>query len=509
MTLPSVWCRVIRRRGCARQLQNLPMLTIARESTDESGIQSDFAALLYADPWPIAASIATAVLTCAVLAIGLAPVLAAGWGVLAAFAHLAHLGLWRAYRLAPSGASEATRWLRLFAFSRLAFGIVWGSLALAIAADVDSAVQVFIYTATVGVLAGSAIAFRAHVPAVYAIVWSASVPIIVASAARAEPIHVAIAALFVAYAVGASRLGRHLHRSLAYALVSRQERERLTAELAAGGIQLDAANAELAIANERLETLNSDLVRAHADTEAASRAKSEFLANMGHELRTPLNAIIGFAEVIELETFGPIGPRYREYATDIHGSGRHLLQVINDILDLAKVESGKMQLHEVRIDAAVLMQGCVRLIKPRAAKGNIRLLMDFDPHLPVLLADEARLRQIGLNLLSNAVKFTKAGGRVSVSTTVNPEGGIVIAVTDTGIGMTPEEIIVALEPFRQVMTSQSRTNEGTGLGLPLTKTLVELHGGRLDIASVPGRGTTVSVTFPSARSLANRTDVAS
>ncbi len=211
--------------------------------------------------------------------------------------------------------------------------------------------------------------------------------------------------------------------------------------------------------------------------------------------------------MIERETFGPAAPRYREYASDIHGSGQHLLQVINDILDLAKVEAGQMRLHEARLDPALVMQGCVRLIKPRAAKQNVRLYTAFDPNLPVLLADEARLRQIGLNLLSNAVKFTKPGGRVTVSTGVSPENGITLAVSDTGIGMTAEEISIALEPFQQVTSSLSRTNEGTGLGLPLTKTLVEMHGGRLDIASVPGRGTTVTVTFPPSRSLAQASEL--
>ena len=154
------------------------------------------------------------------------------------------------------------------------------------------------------------------------------------------------------------------------------------------------------------------------------------------------------------------------------------------------------------------MQGCVRLLKPRAAKSNVRIYTAFDAQLPVLLADEARLRQIGLNLLSNAIKFTKAGGRVSIATGLDREGGISIAVTDTGIGMSADEIAIALEPFQQVMSSQSRTNEGTGLGLPLTKTLVELHGGRLDIASAPGRGTTVTVAFPASRSVAQLAELA-
>jgi len=482
------------------------MLFKTRETAGDTGIQLDLAALVLADPWPIAASIAMAVLACTVLAMGWSPVAAAGWGVLAVAAHGARIAVWHAYRRAPGDRSAAAHWLRFFALTTLALGVVWGSLSLALAVDISGTVQIFIGVALVGIVMGAAVAHCAYVPGVDAIVWPASVPAILATASWGDPVHLAVAALFLAIAICGSLLGRRAHTALAQSLASGRERERLAARLATSSTQLSAAIAELAAANERLEHANNDLVRAHAETESAGRAKSEFLANMGHELRTPLNAIIGFAEVIQLETFGPIAQKYREYAADIHGSGRHLLQVINDILDLSKAQAGKMQLHETRIDAAVLMQGCVRLIKPRAAKENIRLLMDFDPRLPVLLADEARLRQIGLNLLSNAVKFTKAGGRVTISTAVDADGGIVIAVADTGVGMTPEEITIALEPFRQVMASQSRTNEGTGLGLPLTKTLVELHGGRLDIASTPGRGTTVTVTFPPARSLGSRTD---
>jgi signal transduction histidine kinase len=274
-------------------------------------------------------------------------------------------------------------------------------------------------------------------------------------------------------------------------------------------VRLAETNTQLSKANERLAAANAELELAKELAEAGSRAKSEFLANMSHELRTPLNAILGFSEIIERESFGPVGQeRYREYAADIHASGNHLLQVINDVLDLAKVESGKMPLQESRVDVTRLMQDCIRLIGPNAAKANLHLLGDFDPSLPVLVADESRLRQIVLNLLSNAVKFTNPGGRATLATRTAADGSVVISVTDTGIGMTADEIAVALEPFRQVASSLSRAKEGTGLGLPLSKSLAALHGGRLEIASEPGRGTTASVIFPARRSQARGADAA-
>jgi PAS domain S-box-containing protein len=249
----------------------------------------------------------------------------------------------------------------------------------------------------------------------------------------------------------------------------------------------------------------SDRKRAEEALKQANRRKDEFLANISHEIRSPMTSILGYSDILLSNLKDPDDI---ECVRTIRESGNYLLEIINDILDLAKVEAGQMLLHEARLDPALVMQGCVRLIMPRAAKSNVRIYTAFEPHLPVLLADEARLRQIALNLLSNAVKFTKAGGRVTISTGVDPEGGITIAVTDTGIGMTAAEIAIALEPFQQVTSSLSRTNEGTGLGLPLTKTLVELHGGRLDIASAPGRGTTVTVTFPASRSLAQPVELA-
>ena len=466
----------------------------------EMGVGADVATLLDRSYWSTAVSGAAAAVTAAVLWFDLSAPLVLGWLALAVLAHGARFALWRAYRTTPRG-SDPAAWLRPFTLATLAIGFVWGALAIVVVAGANSS-GTLIYALALVIVAGAVASHSADPPAVDAVIWPVSGPLALASVWMADPAHVALAVLLLLAAAAASIFARRLSRLSAEASLAGREREQMAAELAAGSRRLAVANAELARANQRLETANGDLVRAHAEADAASRAKSEFLANMSHELRTPLNAIIGFAEVIERETFGPTGARYREYASDIHGSGRHLLQVINDILDLAKVEAGQMLLHEARLDPALVMQGCVRLIKPRAAKTNVRLYTAFDPNLPVLLADEARLRQIALNLLSNAVKFTKPGGRVSISTGLDSAGGITIAVADTGIGMTPEEVRIALEPFRQVMSSLSRSNEGTGLGLPLTKTLVELHSGRLDIASVPGRGTTVTVTFPPSRSLA-------
>ena len=469
------------------------------------GLGRDFAVQLGEAPWPIFASVGAAVLTACALLSDLPASWVLGWLGLVALAHGACFANWRASH--PASRTPEPSPPHRLTLGVLAIGMSWGALSIGVAAGTAGS-QALICATSMAIMAGAAVSRRDYAPVVDAVVWPISVSMALASWWVGDLPHFALGMLLLLFGAGMSLLGRHLNRSAAEGDIARRERERLTAQVAAGNHQLAAANTELEHAHQRLDAAYSDLVRAHADAEAASRAKSEFLANMSHELRTPLNAIIGFAEVIERETFGPTAQRYREYAGDIHGSGQHLLQVINDILDLAKVEAGQMLLHEARLDPALVMQGCVRLIKPRAAKSNVRIYTAFDPNLPVLLADEARLRQIALNLLSNAVKFTKAGGRVTVSTGLDRSGGIAIAVTDTGIGMTEDEIRIALEPFRQVTSSLSRSNEGTGLGLPLTKTLVELHGGRLDISSVPGRGTTVTVIFPSSRSLAQPAEAA-
>jgi signal transduction histidine kinase len=239
------------------------------------------------------------------------------------------------------------------------------------------------------------------------------------------------------------------------------------------------------------------LAAAKEEAEAASRTKSEFLANMSHELRTPLNAIIGFSDVMQSELLGPLGARYRSYAQDIQQSGEHLLKIINDILDLSKIEAGRLTLHEEVVDPAAMARDCARLVRARAEEAGVTLQLRMPADAPrQLSADAVKLKQILLNLLSNAVKFTPRGGRVEVALLRGSAGNLEIAVRDTGIGMSESEIAIALQPFRQIESTFARTHEGTGLGLPLTKALVELHGGSMRIESRPGDGTTVTVAFP-------------
>jgi signal transduction histidine kinase len=252
------------------------------------------------------------------------------------------------------------------------------------------------------------------------------------------------------------------------------------------------------------QRLEVELVRNQAAKEAAetsNRVKSEFLANMSHELRTPLNAILGFSEMIGTEVLGPGLPRYREYATDIHGAGKHLLSLINDILDLSKAEAGKLELHAEPVELAGLIQECARLMQGRATEQKLRIALDVAA-LPPLFVDRLRVKQILLNLLSNAVKFTPEGGVVSVQAGRDTTGRVIVCVRDTGIGIAPEMIPLTFEPFRQIDSALSRKYEGTGLGLPLVKKLIELHGGEVTLESKSGKGTSVFISFPAMRCMA-------
>jgi PAS domain S-box-containing protein len=243
-----------------------------------------------------------------------------------------------------------------------------------------------------------------------------------------------------------------------------------------------------------------ELRDAKRQAEVANVSKSQFLATMSHELRTPLNAILGFSELIAQQALGPTGhPKYRDYANDIHHSGQHLLAIINDILDMSKIEAGQLVLHEDTIDIATIAETCRRFVQQRANDAGVRVNTDIAPGLPALRGDELRIKQIVLNLLSNAVKFTPRDGHVTLSAAMNSVGGITISVTDTGVGMTEDEVAIALKAFHQVDNSLQRSHEGTGLGLPLSKNLVELHDGHLVVESEPGRGTKVSALFPAKR----------
>ena len=239
------------------------------------------------------------------------------------------------------------------------------------------------------------------------------------------------------------------------------------------------------------------LREAKAAAESANRAKSQFLANMSHELRTPLNAVLGFSEMLAKRIAGPLQAKQADYVDMIYRSGSHLHEIIKDILDLAKVDAGKLDLNfEPDVNPRVIVNACIALIKERADAGELRLSINFDPALPNVVADATRLKQILLNLLSNAVKFTEPGGSVVVGVRRPDAETIVFEVRDTGVGMSPEEVAIALEPFGQVDAGNSRRHEGTGLGLPLARRLVELHGGSFHIESRKGCGTAVTLALP-------------
>lgn len=238
------------------------------------------------------------------------------------------------------------------------------------------------------------------------------------------------------------------------------------------------------------------MVKALEQAESANRSKSEFLANVSHELRTPLNAIIGFSEMIRDGLVGPQGsPKYAEYIHDIHGSGMHLMELINDILDLSKAEAGSIegQPRETSVDDTI--QSCLKVIAPKAQSAQVKVYPDLQPDLPLLWIDTKHLRQIVTNILSNAVKFTPEGGEVTISTRADDDG-VAILIHDTGIGMAAEDIPKALSPFGQIDSSLARKYNGTGLGLPLTKRLVENYEGELRIDSAFGEGTLITIQFP-------------
>ena len=254
---------------------------------------------------------------------------------------------------------------------------------------------------------------------------------------------------------------------------------------------------------QRQHRKNLELVASAARAEAASRAKSEFLANMSHELRTPLNAIIGFSAMLRDEVVGPVGnAKYKEYAADIGTAGQHLLNVINDVLDLVRIDSGKMALKLASVNLSEMVIGVVKFMESEAAAAGVSISIETGSRLRLLDTDETKLRQILVNLVSNAVKFTSAGGGVSLKIRQEPQSRLTrITVTDTGIGMKETDIPVALAPFGQIDSALNRKYTGTGLGLPLSQKFARLLGGDLEIESTLGRGTAVTVILPALAAL--------
>ena len=245
---------------------------------------------------------------------------------------------------------------------------------------------------------------------------------------------------------------------------------------------------------------NTRIKEANIELAALNRAKSEFLANISHELRTPLNAILGFSEVLSKSMYGPLGnPHYEDYAKDIYQSGTHLLSLINDILDITKIEAGKLELNEGEFDIIQAIESCMRITRGRAWEKNIQVeLLGSDPRY-FLVGDERKLKQSLINLLANAVKFSPQDSRIAIAVDLDDQQRLVVSVADEGIGIPSGYLDKIFEPFMQVETGLDRPHDGAGLGLPLTKAIAELHGGSIEVSSEEGKGSTFTLTFPSER----------
>jgi signal transduction histidine kinase len=325
-----------------------------------------------------------------------------------------------------------------------------------------------------------------HFTSMAAVVFVPNPLVDMPDALMAPAMQASAVAAVVALIMGSGLIGAMVDRHLASR--ASDEARRMRAHI----IALEKTQREL-------EEASASLKQALATADAANQSKSRFLAAMSHELRTPLNAVIGFSEMIAAEIFGPLGsPRYKDYASDIRGSGVHLLALINDILDLARIDAGAANLNEETFDMRLLVSQSLRMVAHQAETGGVRLESVFQHTPPVLFADRRRVKQVLVNLLANAVKFTPQGGEVEVRGFRVPDG-FAISITDTGIGIRAADIPRAMERFGQVDSALSRKYEGTGLGLPLARELMELHGGTLILDSEPGKGTTVTVTFPQSR----------
>ena len=382
------------------------------------------------------------------------------------------------FRTRVPDASEARLWIRRATLAYLLFATAWASMAIFLWAGHDDLNHLLIVLLLACTVAGNGALVGASRPlavVVFAVYGTAQVAVPLREGGL---IYNGIAALSVLFVFYLAYMSSQIYRTARDMLLLRNDKSDLILALA-------------------LAKTESDVARERA--EGASRAKSQFLANMSHELRTPLNAILGFSELISSRAFAGDVEKHYEYAELIHGSGQHLLTLINDVLDLAKIEAGGFELREAEVDLARLIEEAVRLMAPRAQSGGCLLGLDVARGLPLALADERALKQIVLNLLSNAIKFTPEGGWVSAFARVEPDGGIAFGVADSGIGIAIEDQARVFKSFGQGRHDVAITDKGTGLGLPIAQGLAQAHGGTIALESEIGTGTRVTVHLPAAR----------
>ena len=400
------------------------------------------------------------------------------WSAVALAALGLRFGLGSIYLRLPEPDNEAKNWRLLFVFSEACGGLAWAMLALLLLQSPDAGARNFAVVALT-LIAGVTALVASAIPAA---VGCGIAPILLTSLVVLEPktLDTLLLALFCAASLGYfTVLANRLYRKALAGLSLQAEKDALIAEL-------------------EQAKLNSDEARRRA--EGANLAKSRFLATMSHELRTPLNAILGFSEVMNAELFGPHNiPTYKEYAADIHSSGQHLLMLINEILDLSRVEAGHYELKEEALSLVGIVEECRHLLALRAKNRSITITEALDGGLPRLWADERAARQITLNLLSNAIKFTPQGGEITIKVGWTGAGGQYLSIRDTGPGIPESEIPTVLASFGRGSLAQKNAEEGAGLGLPIVRGLVELHGGEFKLLSKIREGTEAIVIFPPER----------
>lgn len=398
-----------------------------------------------------------------------------GWFAVAAIALAVRtLMVWRYFASAPEGTAKL-RWGSAYLLSVFLVIGSWGATGPLFLHQLEPLRQAFLIAVVCGVAGGTIAGISSNRIATLFGLPLLLLPLAVGAFVIGSEVMILLGILIVVYCAYLVRVGVEQYRFNKAALTLRFERADMAKRLG------DALESE----------------------ERANRAKSEFLANMSHELRTPLNAILGFSEMMKVDIFGSRVPkRYREYADLIHQSGRHLLDLINDVLDISKAEAGALDLDESRFELNDHIHGCIELLASVARKSDVTLSGPGPKgggKEIVVLADERKVRQILFNLISNAVKFTPAGGKVDVAMDRSDDGAVVITVADNGIGMSVDQVERSLLPFVQVDQGYARRYQGTGLGLPLSKTLTELHGGRFEIDSRLGEGTSVRFILPARR----------
>jgi two-component system, cell cycle sensor histidine kinase PleC len=406
---------------------------------------------------------------------------ASAWLAMVISAKFFMIAACRKFLAQPRGTVRVDEWRRRIVILELLSGITWGGMAVVGFGTGDTASHVFMLTSLIVLLAIR----MTFASTVMTVLYVGTTPMTVAVVARlllqGHPFYYAMAAMAIGLHVYFLFLAKGLNSTALSMLEFRAEKDALIAEI-------------------EEEKCISDEARQRA--EAANVAKSRFLATMSHELRTPLNAILGFSEVMQSELLGPIeNANYKEYCGNIHDSGRHLLQVINEILDLSRIEAGRYELQEEAVRLTDVVEDCLRLLSLRAESKGLQLAPEFASGLDQLWADERAVRQICLNLMSNALKFTPRGGRITLGVRAGPDGGQTLIVKDTGPGIPKEEIPRVLQAFGQGSLAHETAEGGTGLGLPIVQNLIHLHGGSFELRSELRKGTEAIVTFPKGRVL--------